>query len=226
MTKWNFKLKLYVITLADLRGYTVTSNYNGYLCPAKLNLNKTPFLLEQEKNRSSEGLEPMTISWVSWISEPRSQSHEHGHNFITRNTSSTKMLLAELAESLWAFAIHESMQDINHACPALKSVFESQEHCLQAFASSSQSLHIHEVSPTLSTFAEPLSPLTSYWETPDFYISKLVPFVALFLQQKARLDMFSFSEVPTMLAKWVLVRRHFGCAKLYHQSWTIREPRA
>ena len=42
----------------------------------------------------------MTISWVCWCSEPRSQSHEHGHNFSTKNTPSAKMLLALCLQNL------------------------------------------------------------------------------------------------------------------------------
>ena len=64
------QMKLQTETVRDHTGrleglyshFKLSGVSNGYLCPAKLNLNKTPFLLEQEKKRSSKGLEPMTIS--------------------------------------------------------------------------------------------------------------------------------------------------------------------
>ena len=129
----------------------------------------------------------MTISWVRWCSEPRSQSHEHGQNFSTKNTPSAKMLLALCLEILYqpleplrcaniwkpptslhyacrtSTSIHESMQDINYACPTLKSVSESQATLLTRSACTSSVFT--RFRRTLTTFPEPLSAVMSNWET-------------------------------------------------------------
>ena len=106
----------------------------------------------------------MTISWVCWCSEPRSQSHEHGHNFSPKNTPSAKMLLALCLQNLWAFAIHEYAG--HQLC--LSSLEERFRVTRQLFTSLCEILTVLAyswISQTLTTFAEPLSPIMNYQRT-------------------------------------------------------------
>ena len=184
----------------------------------------------------------MTISWVRWCSEPRSQSHEHGQNFSTKNTPSAKMLLALCLKILYqpleplrcaniwkpptslhyacrtSTSIHESMQDINYACPTLKSVSESQATLLTRSACTS--ISIHEVSSHTDYVSR--TSISRYEHLRD----ALWPTNPLLWHYLGKRDMFSYPETLTTLAgvfqaRWVLVGRHFAYAKVL--SRTIRE---
>ena len=182
----------------------------------------------------------MTISWVRWCSEPISQSHEHGQNFSTKNTPSAKMLLALCLENLYqpleplrcaniwkpptslhyacrtSTGIHESIQDINYACPTFKSVSESQ-------ATYKIRLHVNQYSRGfVAHWLRFRTSISRYEQLRDV----LWPKNPLLWHYLGKRDMFSYPETLTTLAgvfqaRWVLVGRHFAYAKVL--SRTIRE---